>query len=187
MHQKKRNHDNVVAVGEVNGATIQVLIPDGMKDRFQWRIIQDDGKTVTSGKVLYHSLEEAMEEGLKILLPGVTPVNYREPDEQDYKALNVLLFGFKKGDPINTFEHCLQAHAFLVTTLDVLKQAAEKIPGDYGGLTRVIAESKGIMSDEVRLMDQLRELAVQSQDVMVQLCERDLDTLGTFIGAHLDL
>lgn len=185
MHQKKRNHDNVVAVGQVEDATIQVLIPPGHVDVFMWRIIRKDGNSVTSGMVKYNTIQEAMEAALLIVMPDATPVEYTEPDESDYTALNEFLFGFKKGDPLASFQKVLSAHAFLVSTLEILNQAKDKMHDDYKNLAALVGRVTGPQSDEARLVGQLAELAEQSQTVMIELCERDLVTLSSFIAAFL--
>ena len=187
MSTNKRKHDNVVAVGQVEDKTVQVLIPDGMTDKFMWRFIDGAGKVTTSGVVLYDSIEAAMAAVLAIVMPDAVQVKYTEPGDLDYEALNTLLFGFRKSGGIHTFQEAITGHSFLHSALETLKLAAEKLPQDYDHLLGDVCIWYDDASQGAALIRQLKELAEQSQAVMIELCERDLETLAAFIGSHLDL
>lgn len=185
MHQKKRNHDNVVAVGQVDDATVQVVIPKGMTDKYMWRIIRNDGQTVTSGKVLYDAIDQAFNAAITVVIPDAIPVQHKEPEEKDYDALEMLLFGFKDGARFTSFQEVVVAHSFLAETLDVLKLAQEKLPGDYDRLHAAWCDWYDQDAEEAKMLRQLKELAVQGQEVLVRLCERDLETLSAFIAEFI--
>ena len=190
MRQKSgsnRRHDNVVMVGQVEGTTIQVLTPDGAPDKFMWRIIKKEGRDVTSGMIFYATPEAAMEAALLIVIPDAVPVEYREPQDSDYEALNMLLFGFKKGDPINSFQAAFAAFQFLTETLKVLKAALDLLPGDFDQVAESLASSPDVDFDQVTTLRSIEKLTIQGQEVMVMMCERDLETLGAFIQEFLVL
>jgi hypothetical protein len=185
--QRKTDHDRVRAVGQVEDTTVQVLQPTEGVEKYVWRIIRNGGKNVDSGMVTYPTIEAAMEAALLIVLPDAIPVNYREPGEDDFAILNAMLFGFSKSGGIQTFQEALQGHEFLTRTLPVLQAALERMDFDYDRIAAALAKDPEIDFEVVQVTRSLQELAKQSQQVMIDLCRADLDSLTGFIQEFLDL
>ena len=185
--RNRSNLDGVVAVGEVEGATFQVLQPFPDVQSFVWRIIRNEGRNVDSGMVKYPTIDEALQAVLKVLIPDAESVSFREPEEQDYEALNALLFGFGKSGGIHTFQDAVTGHSFLIHALETLKLAQAKMPHDYDAIIEAMSYNPGLDFELVQIARQLQELAAQSQQVMIDLAERDLETLSVFINEFLDL
>lgn len=185
--QRKPNSDNVRAVGEVNGCTVQVLQPDLGKEKFMWRIIRESGKNVTSGMILYDDVDTAFQAAIQVIIPDAVSVEFTEPTEADYERLHSLLFGFKKAAPISTFHEALAAHNFLIQALATLREAREVMPRDYDDCIDMLEGLYHGGSEAAATLNSLKELAIQQQNVMIELCERDLGTLSSFISAFLHL
>lgn len=188
MRQRKPGqHDPVVAVGQVEGTTIQVLEFPSAPGQYVWRIIKNEGQSVDSGMIKYPTIEAAMDAALKIVLPDAIAVEYEEPSDDDFLVLNASLFGFKRGDPLVTFQEAVIAHGFLVDAKNMLQAAKDKMPGDYEKIASAMAAQPGIDFELVNTVRSLQELALRSQDVMIELCQRDMDTLAAFIQHFIRL
>jgi hypothetical protein len=186
-NNRKAKPDHVRAVGQVDDTTVQVLQPVEGVEKYVWRIIRNGGKNVDSGMVSYSTIEEAMAAALQIVLPDAVPVGFREPSEDDFAVLNAMLFGFSKSGGIQSFQEALQGHEFLTRTLPVLQAALERMDFDYDRIAATLARDPDADFQLVQVTRSLQELAKQSQQVMIDLCNADLNSLTQFIQAFLDL
>lgn len=185
--QEKPKHDHVVAVGELEGQTIQVIVPPTAPDKFMYRIVKNEGRNIVMSNASFDSLQAAFDAAVKAIMPEAIPVAFVQPEPQDFDVLNAMLWGLKDGARLETFQEAFEMHQMLSQAHQAISAALEKMPGDFDYMIEML---DGVMhggTEAAKMLSQIKEISLHSLKSELSLCERDRETLAGFIQAFTSL
>lgn len=182
MKNYQGNEDSwIEAVGEVEGKRFEVhRVTYGQEFRYAWRIIENGEITLKSG-VPFETVGEAVDAVVLILIPDAVPVEYREPTEQDYEALNALLYCGGANGEIKSFQEAVQMYMDFIHGMPVMEQARQKIASDLDKARKIVMSTHGPMNALTQDLSKMAEAVDAQCHILAEIADRNVQTLRSFI------
>lgn len=180
-NKSKRDMSMVVAVGEIEGHVIEVLkIPFSEPERFEWRAVKDDVIThISMGFVM--SIPEAIDQAIVHFYPETAQVEFTEPTEKDYEAINALLYASGLSDDIKSMEDAVELFTGFGRAAGAIEKVKDKAASDLEAIEDILASSDRVPPEAIQNLRSISGVFQSQCDVLLMITERNMETLQAFI------
>lgn len=183
--RNKRQHDDVVAVGQVDDYHVQII--RGMTKHgadYVFRVIKDD-KVVHLSDEVYDTVETAYEAAVAWCVPGAQVAQVTEPRPQDFEALNALLYCGGLREPLTQLFEVIELHNIFTLTLENIPAIREKSDKDFKRAVEIITSTHGPFHEATLNLKKLHELFDNQLVVLTSITEANVETLAGFLNEFL--
>lgn len=179
--RSKRDMSMVVATGQVDSLVFEVLrVPLSDPARFEWRVI--DGDIVTQAtSYWFNSIEEAIADVMQKLVPDAVPVEFEQPTEQDFEALNALLYCGGQNEPITSMEVAVAEHMMFQQVNARVDEVRERAQADFMRAIDIVTSTHGPFHQATVNLKKLAQLFDEQMIVISGITDRNIETLRSFI------
>jgi hypothetical protein len=179
--QQKRDMSNVVAVGEIEGHVIEVLqMIGGENARYTWRALKG-GQIVHKCYEPSDSIPGAIDLAIKHFYPDAVPAAPAAPTEDDFEALNALLYVGGTQQDIVTVKEARQLLNMFRSGMDRVNIGEPMIYNDLEDIEDILASAPGTQPDHIAALIKITELFKSQHDLLRVVLERSIQTLEAFL------
>jgi len=177
--------NNYVHVLIIEDTTVEVLsIERGGTEFFVWRTVKDGQIAFTSPSVYADSFE-ALDAGVKYVLPDVGIKEIEEPSDEDFEMLNMML-GFSSPEgKIESLFDALKWHDLLYSSLERLVAAERAADLMWEKIMDKFAEDTECLADDYSALFEMRKISEEQFKLSKHFADRDLDVLSSFLENFL--
>lgn len=176
-----RNGNKIVAVGEVNHYTINIMAVDaGDIGFFEWCALIDD-KEVYYPHNLYDTMDEALAAALAYAAPDAQQVAFTEPEAADYEALNALLWVGGAQENITSMAAAVGTYAAMMNAIGAIEQTKLKAAADFMDIEDILSSAHHGGAAATKNANSLQGIFLSQCDVLILVLQRSAETLSTFI------
>lgn len=184
--KNEHNRDGVVAVGQVNGAAIQILQVDGSEPFFyEFRIINLDG-SVYYPHNLFDTISEALDAAVKHLVPDAEPLQVEEPTPDDYAALNAALYVGGAMEDIKDLGAAVGTFMAMGNGLESLKASRAAMASDLEDIEDILASTHHGSSAAIANLNKMAEILQAQSQVLELVLERSREIIAAFISQFIE-
>lgn len=169
------------AVGEVEGKRFEVhRVTYNREFRYAWRVIENGQITLKSG-VPFETVEQAIDAVMRELVPDAVPVEFEPPTEQDFEALNALLYCGGQNEPITSMEVAVAEHMMFQQVNARVDEVRERAQADFTRAIDIVASTHGPFHQATVNLKKLAQLFDEQMIVISGITDRNIETLRSFI------
>lgn len=179
-----RKPENVVAVGEVNGAHVQIIgVTNEYGMDYIWRVLRD-GKVIGMSEQNWTSIKDAFDAAVAFLIPDAVPVEMPKASEKDLDALNALLYVGGLQEDITSAEEALMFKATFEHALDAVRAVREQAPKDLDVGRLIIASTHGVFHKAALDISKISSVFEAQCTVFEMILERSIETIDAFLTGY---
>ena len=185
MATNKRDMSKVVAVGEMEGQTIEVIEAiSGDNARYVWRSVKD-GQITHKSYEMVDSIPGAIDMAVKHFYPDVEPVHVTEPEQKDFEAISMLLYCGGLNQELETLAEVITMHNDFQVALETLAKGRAKARKDFEYALSALKATHGPMHNGVIDLASLAQVFDAQCEVVMLITERNVTTLQSFMQEFL--
>lgn len=183
MAQRNTNHDDVVAVGQVDDVHVQIvhMTFEGV-DGFYWRHFRNDEQIGQSTSV-WNTIQAAIEASLAVLLPDTEMVGVGDVDQVMFDELNIMLAMNTGNGPITSIGEASEWRGVLAGGIQKLDALLNAVQSDLDDIEDMLASINHGSIKGIDALHRIKTVFQKDVEFLQELSARDIGILEAFIMA----